>query len=98
MALIKWDPFQDMITIEERVKRLLSSSFPELRRESGRPQWPSIDVSETQNEVIVRAELPGVKCCDISLQIHGRTILVLKGEEDRTYPPQSRGRSPGRVC
>ena len=50
--------------------------------EVGGDWTPKIDVSETKDAVMVKAEIPGVDAKDISLSIHGE-LLTLKGEKSQ---------------
>ncbi len=84
MALIRWDPFREMSSLQERMNRL----FSEFR---GRPSWgeeeitqgawtPPVDIFETPNSLVLKAELPGITKDDISIEVKDST-LTLKGEK-----------------
>lgn len=83
MALMRWDPFGDM---DRMVNRLMPQSFwswPRLAtdEEGGtKLEWsPSADISETEKEYLVRAELPAVKKEDVHVTVEGG-MLTIEGE------------------
>ncbi|MCP2518929.1 Hsp20/alpha crystallin family protein [Candidatus Aminicenantes bacterium AC-708-M15] len=82
MSIIKWDPFKDLLTFREKMNRLFEETFS-LRGEEGElfsGTWsPAVDIYETENEVVLTAELPGMNEKDIQLKIEDNN-LVLRGE------------------
>ena len=82
MSLIRWDPFAEFDTMFGRFPRL-GSSWPQLSLdvEGGTKfEWrPSADISETEKEYLIRAELPAVKKEDVKVTVEGGTI-TLAGE------------------
>ncbi|MFZ5919024.1 MAG: Hsp20 family protein [Chloroflexota bacterium] len=79
---IRWEPPTDIVSLREAMDRLVEESFirtpqrivaPILRPEL------SLDLYETDQAIIVRAALPGVKSEDLDISITGQT-LTIKGE------------------
>lgn len=82
MAVVKWDPFRDLISIQDRMNRLFEQTLSRSRGEEGvsATTWtPAVDIYETADTIVMKAELPGVVREDIQIQINGNT-LTLKGE------------------
>jgi len=82
MAIVRWDPFRDLMTIRERMNRIFDEFFrgQEVGEAFPATSWtPAVDIYETPNEVVLKAELPGVNQKDIQLEIKDNT-LTLKGE------------------
>lgn len=82
MAIIRWDPFRDLMTLREKMNRLFEEAFMTRGEEkelvSG--TWtPSVDVYETENALILSAEVPGIEENDIEIKIENST-LTLHGE------------------
>lgn len=84
MALIKWqgqdvwEPFRDLEEDLNRINRL----FPVLEKVGGNggKAWsPDVDVTEEKDRILVRADLPGVKQEDISVEL-SEGMLTIKGE------------------
>ena len=84
MSIIRWRPTRDLLSIRDEVNRLFDNFFtgvPERRRGLLEGEWaPSVDVAETENDVVVTAELPGVEQDDVDITITD-DVLTLKGEK-----------------
>jgi HSP20 family protein len=78
----RWDPFREAVTLREAMDRLFEDSFvPAGRRESAaEPTFRlPLDAYVTQNEIVVTANVPGVKPEDVEITLEGDT-LTIKGE------------------
>jgi HSP20 family protein len=83
MAIIRWDPFRDVVTLRERMNRMFEDIFSG-RAEEGKEMttstWaPSVDIFETEKELVLTAEIPGIDEKDVEIKIEDNT-LSLKGE------------------
>ena len=77
MSLIKWDPFRDLNTLNERMGSFLGRNWDAPLSTTA---WnPSVDIFENDNEVVIKAELPGMDAKDIEVKLENN-VLVLKGE------------------
>jgi len=81
MSLMRWDPFADMDTLFNRMMPTGVSRWPRLAGNGDRKlQWaPSADISETEQEYLIRAELPAVKKEDVQVTLDDG-IITIKGE------------------
>jgi HSP20 family protein len=84
MALVRWRPFRDMVSIQDEMNRLFDDFFGRVPSrfdtELSRSEWiPSVDISETKDEIVVRAEVPGMKKDDIKITLQDN-VLMLTGE------------------
>lgn len=81
MAIERWDPFRDVVSLREAMNSLLQDSFvrPGSPLSGAAPGGFPIDVSENENEFVIHAQLPGVKPDDVQITVHGDTVL-LRGE------------------
>ena len=83
MTLVRWDPFRDVSSLQDRINRMFEDFFPrsrELDEEIGVCAWqPAVDIYETGESLIIQAELPGVNKEDVSVELKDN-ILTLKGE------------------
>ena len=89
MALERWDPFADVVSLRDAMDRLLQSSF--VRPGGGLIGTAGgtlpLDVAETENEFIVTASLPGVKPEEVEMAVQGNTLTLrgeTKAEEERS--------------
>jgi len=82
MAVIRWDPFRDLMSIQERMNRLFDQTLTRTREEGALAvsSWtPAVDIYETEDCIVLKAELPGLNTNDVGIQIEDNT-LILKGE------------------
>ena len=82
MAIIRWDPFRDLVTLREKMNRLFEDIYPAQGEERDLlvSSWtPAVDIYETEHELFLTAELPGIEDNDIEIKIEDNT-LTLKGE------------------
>ena len=84
MALIRWDPFREMSSLQERMNRLMSdfrTRSPFGEEEIAQGAWiPAVDIYETKESIVLNVELPGVTKEDIALEVKDST-LTIKGEK-----------------
>ena len=79
MAIQRWDPFREFDRLHEEVDRLFRTATPE-RAASGESCYVPVDVLENAEEVVLRAELPGVKPAAVSVRVEDN-VLTLAGEK-----------------
>ena len=77
--LIRWEPAREMMTLRDAMDHLFDDAFT--RPLTLRDGWsaPAIDMYQTDDEIVVKASLPGVKADEVQINITGE-ILTLKGE------------------
>ena len=79
--LTRWEPVREMMTLREAMDRLFDDAFT--RPLSVRDGWsmssPAIDMYQTDNEVVVKASIPGIKAEEVQINITS-DVLTLKGE------------------
>ncbi|MBK7319359.1 Hsp20/alpha crystallin family protein [Candidatus Villigracilis affinis] len=78
--LIRWEPAREMMTLREAMDRLFDDAFTRPLSMAGNG-WavPAVDMYQTDNEVVVKAALPGMKAEDVQLNVTGE-VLTIKGE------------------
>lgn len=84
MAIVKYDPWRDVLSLRDEIDRLFEDFFPVKsgeRRDYLAEVWaPAIDIYETKDDVVVKAELPGMNKEDIKINIVDNS-LVIEGEK-----------------
>ena len=70
---LQHDPFSSLRLFEDAVTRLMSEP------RTGRPWSPAVDIVETENDLVVKADLPDLKLEDIDVRVENQTLTV-KGE------------------
>ena len=82
--LIRWEPAREMMTLREAMDRLfdgaVSATFTRPLSLSN-TAWsvPAVDMYQTDNEVVVKAALPGIKADEVQINVTGE-VLTIKGE------------------
>ena len=78
MAIVRYSPFTDfepfagLRAFEDTVNRMFAEP-------NGRPWVPAVDILETENALVVKADVPGLKFEDIDVRLENGT-LTLRGE------------------
>ena len=82
MEIIPWRPFGELSSFRKEMDRLWDRVGGEtpLSRTFGETWSPSVDISETKDNLVVKAELPGLETNDVNVSISG-DILTIKGEK-----------------
>ncbi len=99
MALVRWEPFRDLMSIQERMNRLFEDSFRGLPRtgdeDSVLGAWaPPVDIFEQSGNIVLKAELPGVDPKDVDIRLENN-VLTLRG--DRKFSSEVKRESYHRV-
>jgi HSP20 family protein len=88
MAIVRWEPFRDLVSLQERMNRLFDESF---RSRSGagagqEEDWalggswaPPVDIYEQDGNIVLKAELPGIDAKDVELRVENN-VLTLRGQ------------------
>jgi HSP20 family protein len=96
MANARWEPLRDLIALQNRVNRMFEDAVTGPRRgvdqeDIAAGQWtPAVDIFETPENIVIRAEVPGLEQNDLEVEVKDNT-LVLQGERrfeeggDRNY-------------
>ena len=82
MAVVRWDPFRDLSMLQDRMNRLFDNAGRTWQPDeaSATTIWsPAVDIFETEGEIVVKAELPGMERKDITLHLENN-VLSLRGE------------------
>ncbi|MBN1843138.1 MAG: Hsp20/alpha crystallin family protein [Deltaproteobacteria bacterium] len=84
MELTPWEPFGELGSLRREADRLWNRflggrPFPRIFSE----EWaPSADISETQDNLVIKADLPGLEAKDVDVSVSG-DILTIKGEKKK---------------
>lgn len=80
MTSTRWDPFGEMTTVRRELDRLLSRLGSSGGEETQRAGWmPRMDVRTEGNDMLIEAEVPGMRSEDIDVEVTGDQ-LTIKGE------------------
>jgi HSP20 family protein len=79
MNFVRWDPIREMDQFFSRPLGSFMGQWPRLAADTdeGEPAWtPTLDVSETDSEYLVRADLPAVKKEDVSVTVDNDAVTI----------------------
>jgi len=85
MELVPWRPFgRELSMLRKEMDDLMTRFFGEssLARRRAEEWAPSVDLTETKDSFIVKAELPGLEAKDVDVTISGN-VLTIKGEKKK---------------
>ncbi len=79
-SIIRWEPAREMMSLREAMDRLFDDAFTRPLGISGN-NWsvPAVDMYQTDDEVVVKAALPGIKPDEVQINVTGE-MLTIKGE------------------
>jgi HSP20 family protein len=98
MALVRWDPFRELEDVSDRLNRIFAR--PATRTANGKEtmtvaDWlPSVDISETEGEYQIKAEIPDVKKEDVKVTVEDG-VLTIQGE--RKHEVEEKGKKYHRI-
>jgi HSP20 family protein len=86
MSMVRFEPFRELAQMQDRINRIFGDAYTRRYDDDvmQRGDWqPLVDIYENdQQEIVLRAELPGVAKGDIDIRVENNT-LTLRGERKR---------------
>ena len=82
MAIVRWEPFRDLVATQRDFDRLFREAFSPMFGEgevSTRTWAPPVDIYETDENLVLKAELPGIDPNNVEIRVEDNS-LYLKGE------------------
>jgi HSP20 family protein len=90
-SLSKWDPFRELLALQDRVGRACLDPFARVTGGEIAGSWfPPVDIFEENDRIVLRAEVPGVAKDDIDVHVENGTIM-LRGEKKQEKQVESDG-------
>src|SRR3954453_8709631 len=94
MALIRWEPAREINSLQQEMNRLFNTFFespPAGGGNGGARRWvPAMDLVETEDHFILRADLPGLSESDIDLALED-SVLTVSGERKAEHEERGEG-------
>jgi HSP20 family protein len=92
MALVHWDPSRELGSLQSEVNRLFNSFFdPSESGQAGSRRWlPAMDLVETEDHFVLRADLPGLAEEDVSIEFQDN-VLTISGERKSEHEERREG-------
>jgi HSP20 family protein len=87
MTIVRWDPLRNVATLQDRINRIFNEAFADSKDfedEVSMSTWrPVVDIFDTANAIVIKAELPGIKKNDVSVDVKDN-VLTIRGERSLT--------------
>jgi HSP20 family protein len=88
-TLVRWEPFREFAALQNEMSRLLNWSGSEGNGSGGSRSWvPSVDVWETEDEIMYAFDLPGIPEDKIAVEVEDGALTV-SGERERSQEAES---------
>ena len=85
MTMIRWQPFPNRVSIQDRMNRIFDEAFRG-QRGADEDEWalggnwaPAVDIFEQGDNIVLKAELPGIDPGDVDIRVENN-VLTLRGE------------------
>lgn len=81
-TLMRWDPFREMTTLRDEMNRLFTRTIGDqpVAKAAAEATWsPPVDVFDTPDAIVLKAELPGLKVEDVDVELD-ENVLTISGE------------------
>jgi HSP20 family protein len=95
MALVRWEPVRELTSLQNEMNRLFTTFFDTPTTtgngESATRRWiPAMDLVETEDHFVLKADLPGLSEGDVSLEVEDN-VLTLSGERKAEHEDKREG-------
>ncbi len=79
-TIARWEPFRGMTSFQDQFNRLFRDVLDRTSEQSSLTAWaPAVDIYETEQELVVKADLPDVDPKDLDINVESN-ILTIRGE------------------
>jgi HSP20 family protein len=95
MAIVRWDPARELDVLQSDMNRLFDTFFqargPQRASGAGNGRWiPAMDLTESEDQFVLRADLPGLTKDDVEIQVKD-DVLTVSGERKSRQQDQGEG-------
>jgi HSP20 family protein len=95
MTIVRWEPFRELSTLQNEMNRLFNTVFDTPSGGTGnggtlRRWMPAMDLAETDDHFVLRADLPGMGEDDVKIELEDNTLTV-SGERKAEHESKGEG-------
>src|SRR2546425_8881193 len=89
MSIVRWEPFRDLLTAQDYFNRIFNDTLGRAFQGQGdedlgtRVWAPAVDIYETDLDLVMQAELPGIDPKDVEVRVEDNTLYLKRSEERR---------------
>src|SRR3954453_14329821 len=94
MAIVRWEPLRELTTLQNEMNRLFGTVFDTPAQASNggtlRRWMPAMDLVETGDHFVLRADLPGLSEENVNIEVEDR-VLTISGERQAEHEASKEG-------
>src|SRR5215212_7384310 len=93
VTIVRWEPFRELSSLQTEMNRLFNAAFetPSAGNGAAARRWaPAMDLLETDEHFVLRADLPGVSEEDVTIELEDN-VLTLSGERKSEHEDRREG-------
>ena len=91
MTIVRWEPFRELSSLQTEMNRLFNAAFDTPRGNDGGRRWmPAMDLVETDEHFVLRADLPGMTESDVNIELEDN-VLTVSGERKAEHQEKGEG-------
>ena len=91
MAIVRWDPVREVDSLQSEVNRVFDAFFGNGGTRAAARRWiPAMDLVETGDHLVLRADLPGLERDDVEIEVKDG-VLSVSGERKAEHEEKSEG-------
>lgn len=91
MALVRWDPARQLDTFQSDIDRVFDAFFGARMANGTTRRWvPPMDLVETDDHLVLRADLPGLDTDDVEIEVK-EGVLTVSGERRTEHEDSADG-------
>jgi HSP20 family protein len=93
MTIVRWEPLRELSSLQTEMNRLFNTAFdtPGTGGNGGARRWtPAMDLVETDEHFVLRADLPGMTEADVSIELEDN-VLTVSGERKAEHEEKREG-------
>jgi len=91
MAIVRWEPLRELTTLQNEMNRLFNAAFDAPSGDAPLRRWmPAMDLVETDEHFVLRADLPGLSEEDVKIELED-SVLTVSGERRAEHEQRKEG-------
>ena len=91
MTIVRWEPLRELSSLQTEMNRLFNTVFDAPAAGTGARRWvPAMDLVETADDFVLRADLPGMSQDDVEIEVEDN-VLTVSGERKAEHQERQEG-------
>src|SRR5215212_4951113 len=91
MTIVRWEPMREVTSLQRGMNRLFNTVFDTPQANGGLRRWvPAMDLVETPEHFVLRADLPGMSEEDVKIEVEDN-VLTVSGERKAEHESRDAG-------